>query len=84
VSLAGLKNSRCKRCGNISQSFAKNKAPLISRRLLQKKYLSTLLSFPNMGGVTVSSGTLSADALGYSFRAKGSESFYPTVGIIAL
>jgi hypothetical protein len=32
------------------------------------------LSFPNMGGVTVSSGTLSADALGYSFRAKGSES----------
>jgi hypothetical protein len=37
-----------------------------------------------MGGVTVSSGTLSADALGYSFRAKSSESFYPTVGIIAL
>ena len=33
------------------------------------------LSFPNMGGVTVSSGTLSADALGYSFRAKGSESY---------
>jgi hypothetical protein len=32
------------------------------------------LSFPNMGGVTVSSGTLSADALGYFFRAKGSES----------
>jgi hypothetical protein len=36
-----------------------------------------------MGGVTVSNGTLSADALGYSFRATGSESCYRTGGIIA-
>jgi hypothetical protein len=36
-----------------------------------------------MGGVTVSSGTLSADALGYSFRAKGSESCYRTDSILA-
>jgi hypothetical protein len=63
---------------------AKNKAPLLSGRFYwQMQLLSTLLSFSNMGGVTVSSGTLSADARGYSFRAKGSESCYRTVGIIA-
>jgi hypothetical protein len=46
-----------------------------------KKILFNPALLSKLGGIIVSNDTLSADAPGYSFRAKGSESFMELVGL---